>query len=145
MQRDQTLADRPLGDVRAYSLLPLWIGFLTGPIIWSLHLVLCEFVVSAGCSTGVSGWESFSLFGTSGWRVVLLAVTAVLAALVLGADVVAFRAWRATRIGIEVTGDVGGAAGRSGWMALAGVLISTLFLGGIVLAGLPIFWLGGCT
>ena len=144
MRRDQAMADRPAGDVRAVGRLPLWIGFLTGPTVWSLHLVLSEIIVSAGCSTGQSGWDSFSLFGTAGWRVVLLLETAVLALIVIAAGLVAIRTWRTTRIGTEATGEVGGAAGRSGWMALAGVLISSLFLGGIVLAGLPIFWLSGC-
>lgn len=145
MRREQAMAGQPADGVRPVSRLPLWIGFLTGPVIWSLHLVVCEFLVSAGCSTGPSGWDSFSVLGTAGWRVVLLAVTGALATLVIAADLISIRAWRATRIGGDLTGDVGGAAGRSGWMALAGILISTMFLGGIVLAGLPIFWLSGCT
>lgn len=139
------MANLPAGRVRAVSRLPLWIGFVVGPTLWSVHLLASEFVFSAACSTGTSGFYSFTLFGTAGWRVVLLILTGALALLVLAADVIAVRAWRETRIGTQLTGATGGAAGRSGWMSLAGVLISTLFLVGILLAGMPIFWLGGCS
>lgn len=145
MQRDLTMHDRHADGVRPVSRLMLWICFLTGPVLWSLHLVVCEFLLAAGCSTGVNGWTSFTLFGTAGWRVVLLLVTAALGAPIVAAGLLSYFTWRRTRIGFDLTGDVGGAAGRSGWMALAGVLISALFFGGVVLAGLPIFWLSGCT
>ena len=130
--------------VRAVSRLPLWIGFLGGPTLWSVHLIASEVVVSAACSTGQRGFYSFTLLGTAGWRVVFLLFTAVLLLLAVGADAVAFRSWRATRVGTRLTGEADGAAGRSGWMAMAGILLSSLFLVGIVLEGLPVFWFGGC-
>ncbi len=134
-----------LGDVRAVGRLPLWVGFLAGPTLWSLHLVVSEFLVGAACSSGPAGFNGFTILGATGWRWVLLLVTGFFALLVLAADVVAYRSWQESRIGIEVTGVVGGAAGRSGWLALAGILMSTLFLIGILLAGVPIVWLSGCT
>lgn len=145
IERDRTIANPPAGSVRAVSRLPLLIGFLAGPIVWSLHLIVVEFLLSSACAPGPGGFSGFTVLGAAGWRFVLLIVTAVFALLVLGADLIAYRAWRETRIGTRLTGEVGGPAGRSGWMALAGVLLSSLFLIGILLAGVPIFWLSGCT
>jgi hypothetical protein len=145
INRGRQANSRSLSDVRAIGHLPLWTGFLAGPIIWSLHLVVSEFLLGAACSSGPAGFNGFTILGATGWRWVLLLVTGGFALLVLAADFVAFRAWRESRIGTEVTGVVGGAAGRSGWLALAGILMSTLFLIGILLAGVPIFWLSGCT
>src|SRR5579875_4048931 len=98
MARDRVTADRPHRDVRAASLMPLWIGFLAGPIIWSLHLVVSLVVLSAACSTGSNGFSTFMLFGAAGWRVVMLLITLLLALLTLGADLIAVRTWRETRI-----------------------------------------------
>lgn len=133
------------GGVRAVGRLPLLIAFLTGPILWSLHLVVLEFLLSGACSSGPSGFSGFTLLGANGWRAVLVIVTAGFALVVFAADVLALRLWRQTRIGTQLTGAVGGPPGRSGWMAPAAVLLSTLFLIGILLAGVPIFWLNGCT
>ena len=142
---NQAVATPAPGGVRAVGLLPLFIGFFTGPVLWSLHEIVSEFLVAFACSSGPGGFSSFTILGVTGWRVILLLVTGFFALLVLAADVIAFRAWRETRIGTRVSGAVGGAPGRSGWMALAGVLMSTMFLIGVLLAGVPIFWLSGCT
>jgi hypothetical protein len=142
---DQSAADLPVGGVRAVGRLPLLIGFFAGPAIWSLHEVVSEFLVADACSTGTSGFNRFTLLGAPGWQLVLLLLTGLLAALVVGADVIAYRAWRQTGIGTRVTGVVGGAAGRSGWMALAGILMSSLFLIAILFGGASIFWLSGCS
>jgi len=142
--------DRPAtaaasGAVRPVGRLPLLIGFFAGPTVWSLHEIVSEFLVAGACSSGNGGFSSFTLLGASGWRLVLLLVTGFFALLALGADLIAYRAWKETRIGTRLTGDAGGAAGRSGWMALSGVLMSTMFLIGIIIAGIPIFWLSGCS
>jgi hypothetical protein len=138
-------AARPLARSKhSVGVLSLLIGFLTGPIIWSMHEIASEILISSACSTSPGGFASTSTLGVSGWEIVLLLVTLLCGALVAGAGLIAFRAWRESRMGTNETGDVGGAAGRSGWMALAGVLFSVFFLLGIVEAGLSIFWLSGC-
>ncbi len=145
MSGREAVATNAAPHVRTVGQIPLLLGFLTGPIVWSLHLVISELLISASCAPGPAGFASFTIFGAAGWRVVLLIVTGVLALIILGADLVALRAWRQTGIGLRLTGDAGGAAGRSGWMAPAGVLVSTLFLIATLMAGVPIFWLSGCT
>ncbi len=145
INRDRSAPAVPGGDVRAVGRLPLLIGFFAGPLVWSLHEIVSEFLVADACSSGTGGFNNLTVLGAPGWRVILLVVTGFFALLALGADIIAYRAWKGTRIGTSLTGDAGGAAGRSGWMALAGVLMSTLFLIGIIIAGIPIFWLSGCS
>ncbi len=145
INRDRSVTDAPSRDVRAVSRLPLLIGFFAGPLVWSLHEIVSEFLVADACSSGTGGFNKLTVLGEPGWQVVLLLVTGFFALLALGADIIAYRAWKETRIGTSLTGDAGGAAGRSGWMALAGVLMSSMFLIGIIIAGIPIFWLSGCS
>lgn len=145
MARMNQINRAPLNQVQVVSRIPLLIGFLTGPIVWSIHELLSEILISAACSTGSDGFRHPMLGGIMAWQLILLLVGLVLAAVVAAAGVVAFRAWRRSRLGTAETGAHGGAEGRSGWMALAGVLVSTMFLFGIVEATLPIFWLSGCT
>jgi len=133
------------GDFRAVSRVPLLIGFLTGPIVWSLHLTISEFLIASACSSGPAGFHGFTILGASGWRFVLVLLTAVFAIIVVAAGAIAYRAWLETHAGTQLTGATGGAVGRSGWMALAGVLLSALFLIAIVLESMPVFWLNGCT
>ncbi len=142
---DRLVPAVPPGHVRTVSRLPLLIGFFVGPIAWSLHEIVSEFVVADACSSGNGGFSNFMLLGVSGWRLVLLLVTGFFALLALGADLVAYRAWKGSRVGTRLTGAAGGAAGRSGWMSMAGILMSSIFLIGIIIAGIPIFWLSGCS
>jgi hypothetical protein len=133
-----------IGAIQAVGRLPLLFGFLGGPIFWSLHLLIMQVLVASACSTGSQGFYHFTIGGVAGWEIILLLVTFLLILLTLAAGLTAFRAWRRSHVGLGVTGAAGGALGRSGWLALAGVLLSTLFLLGIVAAGVPIFWLSGC-
>lgn len=126
------------------SLALLLFGFLAGPIVWSLHLEISEILISSACSQGTNGFSMLLIAGAPGWRVILLLVTFILVLIVLAADVMSLRAWRQTGTEASVIGTEGGAAGRSGWMAIAGVLVSTVFLIAIVFAGVPIFFLSGC-
>ncbi|HTE85528.1 MAG TPA: hypothetical protein VK821_12425 [Dehalococcoidia bacterium] len=123
--------------------MPLLIGLLAGPILWSLHLLVSEILVSSACSAG-SRFARFGAGSAGGRQVVLLGVSLAFILAVVAVDFVALRCWRQSRVGIEVTGASGGAAGRSGWMALAGVLLSSFFLIGILFGALPLFWLSGC-
>jgi hypothetical protein len=118
--------------------------FLTGPIAWSVHELLSEILISAACSHGIGGFRNFVVGPVAGWQVVLLIETAIFALIVLAADIVAFRAWRSSRAGDGSSAATAVAAGRSTWIALASMLLSTMFLLGIVAAGMTLFWLSGC-
>jgi hypothetical protein len=128
-----------------YSRVLLLTGFLGGPVIWSLHEIVSEFVLAGGCATGPAGFETFKLGGASGWRVLLLVITLIAILAALAVELIAVRAWRQLRDLAAVSGAEGGGAGRSGFLALAGILTSSVFLVGLLFAGAPIFWLSGCT
>jgi hypothetical protein len=130
---------RPRPEVLGAFLLVF--AFFAGPVAWSLHLVVEEILVSSACSTGLGGFRSFLIGGYSGWEIVLLLVTLLLLMVSLVADIIAFRAWRTSGLGTGVTGFENWGA----WMALSGILLSTLFLIATVMAGIPIFFLSGCS
>lgn len=138
-------AENPAASQGTVGRLPLLIGFLGGPIVWSIHLLLSEVLISVACSGGPEGFRRALVGGVMVWQAALLLVALLFSLIVVGVDAVAFAAWRKTRAGIAETGERGGAAGRSGWMSLAGILLSTLFLVALLFAGLPLFWLSGCS
>src|SRR5579875_2434414 len=143
-QRDHNLAQVQSAGLQTVSRFPLVIGFLAGPTLWSLHLLVCEILVSSACSYGLGGFSHFLIGSIQGWQFILLIVTLFFFLLGVAAEVMSFRHWRHTRIGTSVGGQAGGAFGRSGWMSLAAILLSSLFVLGIVFAGVPIFFLQGC-
>jgi hypothetical protein len=115
--------------------LALWYGFLIGPLAWSLHL-LGGLIIVAAASTG----GDFTLAGVSVWRVVLIAATAVAVLVALSGDAVAYRCWRIARPHGGSASDP--PAGRSVFMAQAGIYMSALFAAGIVLVAIAILELG---
>ena len=131
-------------NVRIVSRLPLLIGFLAGPILWSLHELISEILISSACSYGMDGFNHFTVGSIAGWELVLLLLTLFFLLLGVVAEVIAVRSWLKSHVGTDVSGAAGGAAGRSGWMSMAGILLSTIFLVAIVFEGVPIFYLSGC-
>jgi hypothetical protein len=122
----------------------LVVVFLAGPIAWSAHELLAEILISAACSHGISGFRNFLIGPVAGWQVVLLVETGFFAVIVLAADLLAFSFWRTSRNSAGTTGPAGPTSGRSGWMAMAAMLLNTTFLLGILTAGITLFWLSGC-
>lgn len=106
--------------------------------------MLSEILVSSACTTRSGGLAGATVAGLIDWRVALAAVSVVFVLAVAAADLLAFECWKRSHIGIEVTGASGGAPGRTGWMSLAGLLLNTFFLIGILFAAIPLFWLTGC-
>jgi hypothetical protein len=119
-------------------------GFLAGPVLWSLHLLISEILVSASCSQGQSGFMRFTIGPFAGWQLVLLLVTVAFVLLIVAANLIALGSWRRSEDPEGITGIAGGAPGRSSWLSLAGILLSTLFLIGILAGGIPAIWLSGC-
>ncbi len=122
--------------VRPVGLLPLWFGLLGGHIAWSLQLLVGYYLVSLACAGGFAGAQ---VLGVGAFDLLIWLLTLVAALVALGAGVIAWKSWRRTGVGGHL--ETGGPAGRSGFMALAGVLLDGLFVliiltGGIALLGL---------
>lgn len=120
---------RPRG--RLPSLWSLWFGVLIPPLAWAAHLLGTYYVVSLGCAT---------VFGTQGLWVQF--ITAITGAVTIIAGLVAWWNWRRTGTTGQVGGDV--ALGRSGFMALSGILSSVLFVALIVVGDFGPWFLNGC-
>ena len=106
--------------------LPIWLGVVGGPIIWGLHLGVGSVLVTLPCIVDVSVS-----------RTVLYVVTAIAAAGAAVCMISAAWAWR--RSGLGLRDDWGEAGGRKGFMAVLGVMFSSISLLAIVMQsfGLP--------
>lgn len=97
-----------------------WVGVLTSPVIWTLHLLIGYVTAEAGCETGFLGNEATL-------RAVLIWLTA-LGLVGIGANVFwGYKRWRQFRGGSSSVGFDLRAFDRSAFMALAGLLLSVLF------------------
>ncbi len=123
------------------SLTALWFGLFAAPTVWSLQLLLLYPVVAHACFPRDRPL-SVPLLSTP----VVLLVSVVALAVAAAAGLIALRSWRSTRAehhaGEEHLPETG--EGRSRFMALGGMLLSGLFLFGIVMNGLPFLLLRPC-
>lgn len=109
----------------------LWFGTLGAAAAWFVHLVVVYVLVPVTCAIG----GPVLMYGAS----ILLAGVAVAAGLV------AWQSWR--QMSEEARGNLIGEmeGSRRGFMLYAGLLASGVFLLGILLATIPMFFLNPCT
>lgn len=106
---------------------------LGGPILWSLHLFLCYFLVVIECSTGWRGAD----------------VGIILATLLLAAASVA-TSWRARARWHDLGGRqpwdeaLSNPAGRGGFLWMLGFLLGAVFAFFIALAGVSTLFVQTC-
>jgi len=110
------------------SLLLLWLGLLTAPLGWFLCLQVNYMLVPWICATGQQWTLSVTTF-----------VGLLLAA---SSGVVAWRMWQ--RAGPEWPSEAGGMIPRSRFMAVLGMLMSSLFFLVILAQGIPSVILHAC-
>ena len=114
------IGERITVDERRESRL-LWIGVLTGPIAWSIQILVNYNLEEMNCSLGV-------LTEGKAWGVgigtIITWVNVLLAIATLGAGLAALSCWRK----IRRAGPGRAVGGRPRWMAGAGVMVSGLFL-----------------
>ena len=116
----------------------LWYGLAAAPFAWALQGLIGVILSAEACPAGVAGWE---ILRQPGVRVGLAAITLCLLAVAVTAGVTSFRNWH--RLSGERLAHAEGTA-RETFMALGGVLISTVFSIGIVWASIPILILQIC-
>lgn len=107
---------------------------LIPPSAWALHLLVSYFAVSFACERRAFGGE---IAGLSGAELVLVALTLLAAVAIAVAGLRGRRIWRESRTGHKAKG--GSPEDRSGFMGFVGMVLSALFLFGLVLGGLPPF------
>jgi hypothetical protein len=107
----------------------LWFGLFGAPAAWSLQLMVNYALTAHGCFPAAAPRAAPTFGGL--WMVVLIISVAALG-LAVAAGATAWRSWRTTS-----TEHPGGHEQRTRFMALAGMLLSGLFLIGVVMAGIP--------
>ncbi|HEX2988445.1 MAG TPA: hypothetical protein VHS06_09770 [Chloroflexota bacterium] len=99
------------------SALAAWLGVATGPIAWTIHLVVCYLLVPYACETGNS-WVFHMTTGLTGGATFL-------------AGYLAYRAWRQSEVGLEAdASDWSGTerlTRRLGFMGILGLFLSIVF------------------
>ena len=117
----------------------LWYGFAAAPLAWALQGLVGVVLSAETCPAGVAGWQ---ILRQPGVRVGLALITLCLLAVAISAGVTSFRNWQRLSGQREFAHAEG--TGREAFMALGGVLISTVFSLGIVWASIPILMLQIC-
>jgi hypothetical protein len=116
----------------------LWLGILTGPLAWSLQTFVAPDLAEVLCYAGAAASGRAELYGFPIEQFIVV-LTALLAAATIGAGIGSFSCLRRLRRSTHSTDG-----GRAAWMARAGILVSVLFLMGILLAPLPVVFVEGC-
>jgi hypothetical protein len=115
----------------------LWFAVLTGPLAWALHLTI-NYSLEEWFACSPATQTRGQILGV-GVDVVALLVNAVLLLATIAAGLVAVSCWRQVRTDRD-EGDIT----RAGWMALAGIMNSVLYLIIIVFGFAPPLILGVC-
>jgi hypothetical protein len=136
-------AAHPAPAEHRVALAALWFGLFGAPTIWSIQLMLNYALVAHACYPA-SEPLSAPVFG--GLRGTVIAASVVALAIALSAAATAWRSWSATRHehhgGEEALLEVG--EGRTRFMALAGLLVSGLFILGVIMNSIPLFIIQPC-
>jgi hypothetical protein len=114
---------------REVSLPLLWFSVLTGPLAWTLHLLVSYPLVPVACAAD-QPW-------------LLHAVTIATELITIAAAYVGYRGWQESRSDPD-TGVRGRASGYRHFLSLSGLLMSLLFILVILFEGLPAVLLSPC-
>jgi predicted signal transduction protein with EAL and GGDEF domain len=115
----------------------LWFGIFGAPAAWAVQTIVDYSLISHFCYPDDAPLSKPTFHAVRGTSVL---VSAVMLFIVLLALVTAYRSWNATRHGHENEHhellEVG--EGRARFMALAGLLVSVVFLFAVVMNALPL-------
>lgn len=115
----------------------LWLPLLLGPFLWGLTEVVLYPVSAQGCYTGfMPPAESPPATGAQWFNLIWVIAAIVLAALAI---LLAMRSWNRVR---AENGNGGAVRVRVRFMALAGLIVSVVFLYAIVMYGIGVVLVG---
>jgi hypothetical protein len=136
-------AVHPAPAVRVATPAALWFGLFGAPVAWSLQLLASYALVAHGCYPDAA---PMTMPVVPGLRALVLGTGAAALAVALLAGVSAWRSWRATRREHEGEHEalLEAGEGRTRFMALAGILLSAVFVLGIVMNVVPLLLLRPC-
>jgi hypothetical protein len=136
-------AVHPAPAVRVVAPVALWFGLFGAPVVWSLQLLTSYALVAHGCYPDA---EPMTMPVVPGLRTLVLGTGAAALAVALLAGSLAWRNWRATQH--EPEGEHEALLevdeGRTRFMAFAGMLLSAVFVIGILMNVVPLLLLRPC-
>ncbi len=115
----------------------LWVGLLTGPVVYALYFISGYLLVEFACQVGVL---QTTIGGLSLYAVLVLMLTLMAALITLLTGLSNFRRWRHRP---PVKPDAPDSAVP--FMLFGGFLLSTLFTTMILLTGIPFLVLQSCS
>lgn len=105
-------------------------SFFAGPAAWALQILIGYVLSTQACLAGNKAW--------------IYVLSAAVALIVIASGFLAFRNWRSYAHGRQSLTDVEASISRREWVALAGALLSTMFLLPILMTGIGIIFLNPC-
>jgi hypothetical protein len=138
-----TAAAHPAPARHAVGASTLWFGLFGAPLAWSVQELAGYAVMSHAC---YPSWQPLQRLGSPGPWPATLAVSGVMLLVGLAAGLLAFRSWRLTRAlhREERHHPLEHGEGRARFMALGGLILSSIFLGGIAMNTLVLFRVSPC-
>jgi len=140
---------------RSVPLSALWFGLFAAPAVWSIQMMVSYAIAAHSCYPSTVPRTTPTFGGM--WTVELI-IGIVALAVAIAAGVTALRSWRASRpadagpggstvetgAGRQTGAGAGASRGRVSFMALAGVLLSSMFLIAIGFNVLGLFLVPQC-
>jgi hypothetical protein len=117
----------------------LWFGVGAAAIAWTIQELLSVIIASLACQNGAYVWTGISAGAV---RALLAVITLGLLGVTVTAGFISFRNWKrlsAQRQLIRAEGR-----GREAFLAIVGVFVSAVFVGGILWAGIPLIMIDLC-
>src|SRR4051794_15307628 len=117
----------------------LWFGFAGAAAAWVAHGFFSVVLSAQACEDGGGSW---GVLPAAGVRLALAALTLALFGIALYAGVVSLGNWRRLSHDRQILHAE--ASGREQFLALGGILVSSIFVVGIFWGGLPLILLDVC-
>lgn len=117
----------------------LWFGACGGAAAWALHGFTCFLISAQACKDGTGYLGPLS---PPAVRTLLAVITLAYLTVAITAGWVSWSNWRRLTEHRELIHDE--APAREEFMALVGVFVNSVFVIGIIWAGLPLIWLNVC-
>jgi len=117
----------------------LWYGFTVAAFAWLLEGAIGVIVSAQFCPANAPGW---GIVGQNSVRLALGVVTIVLLILAISGAIVSFRNWQTLSGNSEFVHAEGRT--RDAFMSIGGIIISSVFIVGILWSGIPLIMLEQC-
>lgn len=138
-----TTAVHPASERHRVGVAALWFGLFGAPIAWSIQELVSYAVVAHACYPGRQPKVGGTISGTWSITLIVCLLTLVVG---LAAGITAYRSWSRSRAehGATEHHPLEHGEGRTGFMALSGLILSSIFLLNLVMNAVVLFLVPAC-